>query len=214
MSPPYCYDYPRPAVTVDMVVFALIDGELRVLLIRRKHDPFAGRWAIPGGFLGIDEPIEAAARRELREETGLEVDAPITPIGVFGAPGRDPRGRTISLVHATAARAPLAQVQGGDDAEEASWIAPAPTLGLAFDHDAILATALDWLRRGVTDGALGLALLPVEFGDDDARALYRAVGAPTRLAVPWRRRMEREGRIVRKPGSDGHFRSIGRAQGG
>ena len=91
MSPPYCYDYPRPAVTVDLVVFALVDGELRVLLIRRKHDPFAGRWAIPGGFLEIDEPIEAAARRELREETGLDVDAPITPIGVFGARARPAR---------------------------------------------------------------------------------------------------------------------------
>src|SRR4051812_48945169 len=102
MPPPYCYDYPRPAVTVDLAAFALRDAGLRVLLVRRKHEPFAGRWAFPGGFLELDEPIEAAALRELREETGFEVPGPVELIGVFGAPGRDPRGRTISLAHATA----------------------------------------------------------------------------------------------------------------
>src|SRR4051812_6751419 len=96
MPAPYCYDYPRPAVTTDVVVFC--SG--RVLLVRRKNDPFAGRLAFPGGFLDIDEPIEACARRELKEETGLDLAAhPFTPLGVYGAPGRDPRGRTISVVY-------------------------------------------------------------------------------------------------------------------
>ncbi len=214
MSPPFCYDHPRPAVTVDLVVFAVLDSELRVLLICRKHDPFAGRWAIPGGFLNIDEPIEAAARRELHEETGLDVVGPVVPIGVFGDPGRDPRGRTISLAHAAVLRQPQVRPQGGDDAEEACWIAPAPTLELAFDHDAILDTALGWLRRGVTEEALGLALLPVEFGDDEVRMLYCAIGAPARLAVPWRKRMERERRIHRLSGADGRFHSIVVPEGG
>src|SRR3954454_6983431 len=105
MPPPYCYDHPRPAVTVDLAAFAREgDGKgsaLRVLLIRRKHEPFAGRWALPGGFLDIDEPIEDAARRELKEETGLDVaGAALTFVGVYGDPGRDPRGRTISIAYA------------------------------------------------------------------------------------------------------------------
>ena len=79
------------------------DEALRVLLIRRGHDPFAGKWAIPGGFLEMDEPVEAGARRELKEETGLEIPGPIEPIGFFGEPGRDPRGRTITLAHAAVA---------------------------------------------------------------------------------------------------------------
>jgi 8-oxo-dGTP diphosphatase len=89
MPPPYCYDHPRPAVTVDIVVFARAGDALRVLMIRRKSDPFAGRWALPGGFLEIDEPIEAGARRELQEETGVKVEGPLSLLGVWGDPGRD-----------------------------------------------------------------------------------------------------------------------------
>src|SRR5262245_50385266 len=94
---PYCYEYPRPAVTVDLVLFAWDASDLRVLLIRRKHDPFAGHWAFPGGFLDIDESVEHAVRRELWEETGLDFTGGVTEIGVYADPGRDPRGRTISV---------------------------------------------------------------------------------------------------------------------
>src|SRR5262245_3974002 len=131
MPPPYCYDYPRPAVTVDLVAFALFADGLRVLLIRRRRDPFAGRRAIPGGFIEMDEPIEAAARRELREETGLEPAGPVELIGVFGDPGRDPRGRTISLAHAAAIRCPLPSIRGADDAAEAVWLDPTQARDLA-----------------------------------------------------------------------------------
>jgi len=124
MSTPYCYEYPRPMVTVDLVVFGLGPEGLRALFIKRKKDPFAGLWAIPGGYLEIDEAIEAAARRELKEETGLQDLLVLEEIGVFGDPGRDPRGRTISVAHAGIVRAPLPRVKGGDDAEDAAWLDP------------------------------------------------------------------------------------------
>src|SRR5689334_8829310 len=124
MPGPYCYEYPRPAVTVDLVVFALEGQGLRTLLIRRGKDPFAGRWALPGGFLDIDEPIEAAARREFREETGLDAPEVVEFLGAFGDPGRDPRGRTISLAHVAALRGPVPPPTGGDDASAAAWLDP------------------------------------------------------------------------------------------
>ena len=142
MPPPFCYDYPRPAVTVDLVAFARDRAGWKVLLVRRKHAPFAGRWALPGGFLEIDEPIEAAARRELAEETGVSVGGPIAFLGVYGAPGRDPRGRTISLVYWTLLPGPPPPPTGGDDADAAAWLDPGAPHALAFDHDQILADAL------------------------------------------------------------------------
>lgn len=192
----YRYDYPRPAVTVDLAAFALFGNELRVLLIRRKKDPYAGHWALPGGFLEIDEPIEVAARRELREETGLDVPGAVAMIGVFGDPGRDPRGRTISLAHAAVLRQVPGNLAGADDAEEAAWLDAARPRDLAFDHDAILAAALGWLGRGVDEGPIGLALLPVEFGDEEVKGLHRALGKPPRTAVAWRARMARAGKII------------------
>jgi 8-oxo-dGTP diphosphatase len=143
----FCYEYPRPAVTVDLVVFATIDDQLRVLLIRRKHAPFEGRWAIPGGFLEIEEPLEDGARRELKEETGLELPGPIEQIGVFGKPGRDPRGRTISIAYAGLADPAHSQIQGGDDAASAEWFNPLDPPQLAFDHAEILALGIAWYRK-------------------------------------------------------------------
>jgi 8-oxo-dGTP diphosphatase len=204
---PYCYKYPRPAVTVDLAAFTLFDAELRVLLIRRKDDPFSGRWALPGGFLEIDEPIEAAARRELREETRFAVPGPVHLIGVFGDPGRDPRGRTISLVHAAVVRHSRAHVAGGDDAAEAAWCDPRRARNLAFDHDAILAAALAWLSRGVVEGGLALSLLPATFGAGDVRQLLEAVEMPGTSAAAWIRRLRRAGRITPSGSGRGHYRS-------
>ncbi len=146
-SGPFCYKFPRPAVTVDLVLFAREYGQLRVLLIRRKHDPFAGQWAIPGGFVEMDEPIETAARRELKEETGIDLTGPITMLNVYGDPGRDPRGRTISLVYVASLEAAGPLPTAGDDAGEACWIDPDKPLGLAFDHAQILADARRWLAE-------------------------------------------------------------------
>ncbi len=210
MPPPYCYEHPRPAVTVDLAVFALDGADLRVLLVRRKHDPFAGSWALPGGFLEIDEPIEAGARRELREETGYDAAGPLASLGVYGDPGRDPRGRTISLAHAAILGGGPARVRGGDDAAEAAWRVALGAGPLAFDHDAMLAQALAWLGDGVRSGRLGLDLLPEEFDEAEVRAMHGAVFGSPRGAGYWSRRMERDGLIEPRPGSGRLYHAVKR----
>ncbi len=140
----HIYDYPRASVTVD-VVLATREEKPRVLLIRRGKDPFAGCWALPGGFIEMDETLEASARRELREETGLVVGR-LTPLGVFGDPGRDPRGRTISVAFLGRIDAAKAKPVAADDAGEVGWFALRRPPQLAFDHRAILAAARKELR--------------------------------------------------------------------
>lgn len=188
MTQSYCYEFPRPAVTVDTVAFAIDRSTLRVLMVRRRKPPFEGQWALPGGFIDLDEDAEPAARRELREETGTEIapTSPFEPIGFYAAPGRDPRGRTISLVFATVLPPPPPEPIGGDDASEASWLVADPIKqALAFDHQMILNDALAWLRAGVEDGPVGLALLPDPFDRDDARSMFHAVGLPLRHSARW-----------------------------
>jgi 8-oxo-dGTP diphosphatase len=132
-------------VTVD-VVLVTRETEPRVLLIRRKQDPFAGMWAIPGGFVEMDESLEAAARRELQEETGVEV-AQLEQLQTFGDPGRDPRGRTISIVYLARVDAAGLQPRAADDAADVAWHSLRQPPPLAFDHAAILACARDRLSR-------------------------------------------------------------------
>jgi 8-oxo-dGTP diphosphatase len=208
MAHAYCYEYPRPAVTVDVVVFTVREGTLRTLLIRRKKDPFAGRWAIPGGFLEIDEPVERGARRELREETGVEVPWPLDPIGFFGAVDRDPRARTISLAHATVVRSPGPEPLGADDASEAAWIDVAQVGPLAFDHDQILASALTWLTLSIEAGPVGLALLPEPFQATDVQDLFRAVHGTPAGAATWHRNLRRAGALVAVGGRPARYRAV------
>lgn len=190
-SKPFCYEYPRPAVTVDAAVFGLRPEGLSIVLIERRHEPFAGRLALPGGFIEMDEPAEAAARRELAEETGLELVVPFRPLGFYDAPGRDPRGRTISLAFVALAGSRTADPAGGDDAKAAAWYALSG-LGsgdLAFDHAVILADALALLRRLATEAAPVLELLPNRFTRDESIAVFRGMGRDARAAAAWRRRM-------------------------
>jgi 8-oxo-dGTP diphosphatase len=205
---PYCYDYPRPAVTVDLAIFALAGDELRVLLIRRKKDPFAGSWALPGGFLEIDEAIEAGARRELREETGFDATGPVAFLGVYGDPGRDPRGRVISLAHVAVLRGTPPGVKGGDDAQEAAWRLARAAGPLAFDHDLILNRALTWLSSGVQTGQRGLDLLPEEFDQDEIRAMFRAIFGSHRGASHWIRRMLNNGLVEPRDGSGRLYHAV------
>ncbi len=145
MKKHYRYDYPRPAVTVDVVIVTE-EKMPRVLLIRRKHDPFAGMWAIPGGFVDMDETLETAARRELYEETGVRARH-IAQLHTFGDPGRDPRGRTVSVVYLAQVDPSQLRPRAADDATEVGWHDLRRLPPLAFDHQEILACARRRLRQ-------------------------------------------------------------------
>lgn len=137
----YIYKYPRPSLTVDAVVFFKDGHILKILLIKRKYSPFEGCWALPGGFIDMDEPLEVAAMRELKEETGLD-NILLTQLGAFGDVDRDPRGRTVSVVYLGETTCNNCKVKGDDDAAEAEWFDVDNLPKLAFDHAKIVSLAI------------------------------------------------------------------------
>lgn len=178
----HSYPYPRPAVTVDVAVFAADASDpraaprLRVLLIQRGKAPFAGRWALPGGFVDADEDLPDAARRELREETGLHV-ALGPQLGAYGTPGRDPRGHTVSVVYLAWCPGAPQVVHGLDDAVEAGWHDARRPPPLAFDHREVLRDAVARLEQMAEPAqAEFVALLPPTFGSRAAIELCAAAG--------------------------------------
>jgi 8-oxo-dGTP diphosphatase len=136
----YCYPFARPAVSVDIVVFRESE-QLEILLVKRKNDPYKGRWSFPGGFVEEDEKLLDAAKRELKEETGL-TRIRLEQFHAFGDPGRDPRGHTISIAHFGTARRD-ALLRAGDDAADAGWFPADRPPRLAFDHAKVLRAALN-----------------------------------------------------------------------
>jgi 8-oxo-dGTP diphosphatase len=173
--------YDRPSVTVDVVILTVRDGDLQALLVKRARWPFEGAWAIPGGFIEMDESLEAAARRELREETGV-TDVVLEQLTTMGDPGRDPRTRVISVVYLAVVVADRLRPQAGSDAAEVRWwpVARLPER-LAFDHGEILARALAWLRGGIGDVVAGKWSLPDEWTLGDLRRVAETLagdGAP------------------------------------
>lgn len=144
MEKKYCYAYPHPAVTADCVVFAFDGPNLNVLLIERGGEPYKGKWAIPGGFMNIDETAEDGAMRELKEETGLELTH-LKQVGAFTAVDRDPRERVITIAFYTLAK--KVDVLGSDDAAKAQWFPLNELPPLAFDHDIILSKAIQCLKE-------------------------------------------------------------------
>ena len=136
MSTQYVYEYPRPAVTVDI---AAVSRDRRILLIRRKAEPFKDRWALPGGFINIDETLQNAAARELAEETGIR-GLDLRQLRAFDKPDRDPRGRTIAVAFLAEVNDPPSPT-AGDDAAESAWFPMDRLPPLAFDHEDIVAHA-------------------------------------------------------------------------
>jgi 8-oxo-dGTP diphosphatase len=160
-------------VTVDCVVFGLDAGTLRILLIRRAHDPFAGCWALPGGFVDECETLDNAARRELEEETGLR-DVFLEQLYSFGDPGRDPRGHTVSVAYYALVRRDRHSPQAATDASEAAWFPVARLPKLAFDHGKIISTAVGRLRGKVRYQPIGFELLAPKFTLTELQSVYEA----------------------------------------
>ena len=132
----YTYEYPRPAVTTDTILIFRTNNLSYILLIERKYDPFCGYWALPGGFVEMDEDLETACARELKEETGIS-GIKLTQFHTFGEVNRDPRGRTISVVYWSVIDQ-IIEPEGGDDAAQAKWFALNNLPPLAFDHKKII----------------------------------------------------------------------------
>jgi 8-oxo-dGTP diphosphatase len=170
----YTYRHPRPALAVDCVVFGLDDEDLKVLLIQRDRPPFAGRWALPGGFVEMEETVEHAALRELEEETGL-TDVYLEQLYTFSAIDRDPRERVVSVAHYALVRMTDHQVRAATDARAAGWFRVQQAAELAFDHDRILEIALVRLRGKLVYQPIGFELLPPKFTLSALQRLYETV---------------------------------------
>lgn len=168
----YAYEYPRAAMTSDAVIFSFDGQELQVLLVKRGIEPYQGKWALPGGFLRMNETIEQCAMRELKEETNLD-HIYMEQLGTFSDINRDPRGRVITTAFYALVR--KADVLGGDDAEEAAWFTLSNVPALAFDHDRILRVATQRLREDLHFRPVGFELLPEKFTIPQLQKLYEAI---------------------------------------
>ncbi|NIL98693.1 MAG: NUDIX domain-containing protein [Planctomycetales bacterium] len=170
----YSYAYPRPAVTVDCVVFGLDEDDLKALLIQRDRPPFADQWALPGGFVEIDETLEEAARRELREETGLD-RVFLEQLYTFGQPDRDPRQRVITVAYYALVKLSDHRVRAATDARDTAWFSINQLPDLAFDHAQIVETARQRLRGKVRYQPIGFELLPHKFPLRDLQKMYETI---------------------------------------
>ena len=171
----YTYEYPRPSVTVDIVVFGYDGGrQLKLLLIERGGEPYKGQWALPGGFVDMDEDLETAALRELEEETGVR-DLFVEQLYTFGTPGRDPRGRVISVAYYSLVNLQDHPAVAASDATQAVWHPLNDLPELAFDHADIIRMANQRLIGKVRYQPIGFELLPEEFTLGQLQQLYETV---------------------------------------
>jgi 8-oxo-dGTP diphosphatase len=162
-------------VAVDLAVFRWQEGAIRILLIQRGREPFKGQWALPGGFVDMEETCAEAAARELEEETGLS-NLAFQEAGVFDAPRRDPRGRTISVAYlAVVPTGHAAQARSGDDAASAEWFDVQSLPALAFDHTQVIAKVISQMRQAALYRLGALEMLPEPFDAADLQAVHEAV---------------------------------------
>jgi 8-oxo-dGTP diphosphatase len=172
---PYIYEYPRPALTVDCVVFGFdTQTTLQVLLIQRDLPPYEGQWALPGGFVRLEESLEAAARRELQEETGVG-DIFLEQLYTFGRPDRDPRERVVSVAYYALINLVDHPLKAATDARDTAWYTLDALPALAFDHGQILEVAIARLRNKVRYEPIGFELLPEKFTLTQLQKLYEVI---------------------------------------
>ena len=171
----YTYEYPRPSITVDCVIFGLDDQmQLKVLLIQRGRDPYKGFWAFPGGFVNMEEDLKEAALRELKEETGMQ-DVFVEQLFTFGQPNRDPRGRVVSVAYYALVNLTKHPVNAATDAENVGWFSIQKLPQLAFDHQKIFEVAIARLRSKVRYQPIGFELLPELFTLSQLQTLYESI---------------------------------------
>jgi 8-oxo-dGTP diphosphatase len=191
--------YERPSVTVDVVLFALRNQELQVLLVRRGRWPYEGYWAIPGGFVHMDESLDEAALRELDEEAGVS-DVYLEQLYTFGDPDRDPRTRVITVAYMAVVAADQILLRAGSDAAEARWWSmSALPEKLAFDHADILSYALTRLRYKLEYTAVGFQLLPEEFTLPELQTAYEIILGEKLDKANFRKKLAR-GNVVESAG--------------
>ncbi len=167
-------NFERPALTVDSVVFGLDDKDLKVMLIQRNIEPFKGKWALPGGFIHLDETLEEAALRELKEETGIE-KVYLEQLYTFGAINRDPRERVVSVAYYALVNLSDHNIQASTDASDAAWFPIDDLPDLPFDHDHIIESALKRLKGKVTYKPIGFELLPEKFTLTQLQKMYEKI---------------------------------------
>lgn len=170
----FSYRHPHPAVAADLVIFTLRDSRLHVLLIERAREPYKGSWALPGGFVRIHEDLQAAAVRELAEETGV-AGAYLEQVGAFGRPDRDPRERVISIAFFAIIASDTLHLQSGGDAAAARWWQADKLPKVAFDHLDILGQARHRLRDKVRRSTIALRFLPPEFTLTELQQVHEAI---------------------------------------
>jgi 8-oxo-dGTP diphosphatase len=183
-------DFPSFAVTVDIVILTMADGVLNALLVRRGEDPYRGMWAIPGGFKRPDETLHEAARRELSEETGVDVPGLLTQFGAYGDPGRDPRTNVVTVAYVAVLR-DVGAIAAGTDAEHAALVPAADLLEerveLAFDHLRIVRDAVDRVRVELEVSGIATAFVGTTFTLAELRAVYEALWGVQLDAANFRR---------------------------
>lgn len=170
----FTYNYPRPALTSDCVLFGFDEGELKLLLLRRANEPFKSKWALPGGFVNEEESAEEAARRVLAEKASVR-KVYLEQLYTFSAVDRDPRGRVVSVAYYALVKLADYKVKAGRDTEHAEWFAVSELPKLAFDHNDIVKTAIARLRGKVRYQPVGFELLPGKFTLTQLQHLYEAV---------------------------------------
>ena len=183
-------DYPSFAVTVDIVILTMAEGVLSALLVRRGEEPFRGMWAIPGGFKRPDETLDEAARRELSEETGVDVPGLLTQFGAYGDPGRDPRTNVVTVAYVAVLR-DVGAIASGTDAEHAALVPAADLLEerteLAFDHLRIVHDAVERVRVELEVSGIATAFVGTTFTLAELRAVYEALWGVQLDAANFRR---------------------------
>jgi len=170
----YCYKYPHPAVTTDIVIFTIREQLLKLLLVKRKGEPNKGNWALPGGFVALDESLRQCAERELAEETGVS-GVYLEQLYTFGNPERDPRERVITVAYYALIPSDKIEIRAATDAEAVGWFAMDELPGLAFDHEKIVQTAKKRLVAKLDYSTLAFQFMPKEFTLTELQEVYEII---------------------------------------